>query len=249
MSDVLTHRGAQVVTRAELARIPTPTGTWTHKPVAHAELVDVLTNRLQERGLAITHEKLTVSANGMQIFGVLDFENGIALPGMGRAMGFHAANDKSLAIHIVAGVTVLVCDNLSLSGSAVVLKRKHTRSLSLASEINRSLDRFESGQRAFESSIVRLQGRVITNDQAKVAIFDMVYNGILGQSMFDEVAQNYFKAEGRGFEDSSPRTAWGLHNAATRAVKALSPASMYRTTRSLGRYFGLGETVDAEEVS
>jgi hypothetical protein len=67
--------------------------------------------------------------------------------------------------------------------------------------------------------------------------------------MFDEVAQNYFHAAERNYEDSAPRTAWGLHNAATRAVKALSPASMYRTTRSLGRYFGLGETVDAEEVT
>jgi hypothetical protein len=41
--------------------------------VAHAELVEVLTNRLAERGLAITGEKLAVSANGMQIFVALDF--------------------------------------------------------------------------------------------------------------------------------------------------------------------------------
>ncbi len=213
----------------------------------HAELVDVLTSRLQERGLVITREKLAVSANGMQVFGALDFENGIQMAGLGRAMGFHAANDKTLSINIVAGVMVFVCDNLSLSGSAIVLKRKHSRNLSLASEINLALDRFESGQRAFEQSIVRLQGRAISDDRAKVAIFDMVYSGILGQSLFDEVSQNYFKAEARGLEDSLPRTAWGLHNAATRAVKALSPASMYRTTRALGKYFGLGEVVDAEE--
>jgi len=215
MSDVLTHRGAQVVTRAELARIPTPTGTHTFKPVAHAELVDVLTSRLQERGLAITREKLAVSANGMQIFGALDFQNGSHLPGIGRAMGFHAGNDKSLSINIVAGVTVFICDNLSLSGSAIVLKRKHSRNLSLANEINLALDRFETGRRVFEQSIERLQACAISDERAKVAIFDMVYTGVLGQSMFDEVAQNYFKAEDRGLEDSAPRTAWGLHNAAT----------------------------------
>jgi len=249
MSDVLTHRGAQVVTRAELARIPTPVGTWTHKPVAHAELVDVLTDRLQERGLVISREKLVVSANGMQIFGVLDFQNGIALPGLGRAMGFHAAKDKTLSINIVAGVTIFCCDNCSLSGSAIVMKRKHSRNLSLASEINLALDRFETGRRVFEQSVERLQVRALTDERAKVAIFDMVYTGVLGQSMFDEVAQNYFKAEERGLEDSTPRTVWGLHNAATRAIKALSPASMYRTTRDLGRYFGLGETFDAEQVT
>src|SRR6266851_9418350 len=243
MSEVLTHKGAQVVTRAELACIPAPTGTPTFKPVPHAELVAVLTSRLQERGLVITSEKLAVSANGMQIFGALDFENGIQMPGLGRAMGFHAANDKTLAINIVAGVRVFVCDNLSLSGSAIVLKRKHTRALNLASQINLALDRFETGRRVFENSIERLQGRILSDERAKVAIFDLVYSGILGQSLFDEVASNYFRAEERRLEDSLPRTAWGLHNAATRAVKALSPASIYRTTRALGKYFGLGEVI------
>jgi hypothetical protein len=205
MSEVLTHRGAQIVTRAELARIPTPTGTWSHKPVPHSELVEVLTDRLQERGLVISGEKLAVSANGMQIFGALDFENGIQMAGLGRAMGFHAGNDKSLSINIVAGVRVFVCDNLSLSGSAIVLKRKHTRSLSLASEINLALDRFETGRRVFEQSIERLQGRYLSDDQAKVAIFNMVYTGVLGQSIFSEVSGNYFRAAERNYEDAPVR--------------------------------------------
>jgi len=251
MNEVMTHRGARLMTRTELATIHTPIGTSSHKPVAHAELVDILTSRLAERGLPAVREQFAVSANDQQIFGALNFENGIQMPGLGRALGFHAANDKSLAIHIVAGVSVFVCDNLSLSGSAVVMKRKHTRALSLASEINLALDRFETSRRVFETSIERLQERAISDDRAKVAIFDMVYTGVLGQSLFDEVAQNYFKAEERRLEDSRPRTAWGLHNAATRAVKALSPASQYRTTYALGRYFGLGSEsglVDAEEV-
>ena len=240
MSEVLTHRGARVVTREQLARIPTPIATSTFKPVAHAELVDMLTSRLLERGVQIAKQEYAVSANDQQIFGKLDFVTGTEMPGLGRAMGFHAANDKSLAIHIVAGVRVFVCDNLALSGSAVVMKRKHTRALSLATEINRALDKFETGRRVFEQTIERLNIKILTDAQAKAAIFDMVYTGVIGRSLFDEVSRSYFQAARFGYEDCAQRSAWALHNACTRAVKALSPASQYRTTAALGRFFGLG---------
>jgi len=240
MSEVMTPNRSRIVTRHELALVPTPAGTPTFRPVPHIELVEALSERLQERGATIGRESLAVSANGMQVFGTLDLENGIEIPGLGRALGFHAANDKSLAIQIVAGARVMVCDNLSLSGSAIVLKRRHTRSLSLRAEINLALDRFETGRRMFETSILVLQERAIKDDEAKVAIFDLTYSGVIGQSLFDEVSRGYFQAEKLGFEDCAPRTAWGLQNACTRAVKALSPASQYRTTYALGKYFGLG---------
>jgi len=48
----------------------------------------------------------------------------------------------------------MVCENLTLSGSAIILKRKQTRSLSLKAEINLALDRFETGQQMFEASIL-----------------------------------------------------------------------------------------------
>ena len=116
MSEVMTPNRSRIVTRQELALVPTPAGTPTFRPVPHIELVEALTGRLQERGATIGRESLAVSANGMSLFGTLDLENGIEIPGLGRALGFHAANDKSLAIQIVAGARVMVCDNLSLSG-------------------------------------------------------------------------------------------------------------------------------------
>lgn len=240
MANLTVHKRARYVTRSELAQVPTPAGTSTFRPVPHIDLVEALSERLQQRGVTLARESLVVSANGMQVFGALDLEDGIEIPGLGRAVGFHAANDKSLAIEIVAGARVFVCDNLSLSGSAIVLKRKHTRSLSLKAEIDLALDRFEVGRRAFEASILALQERRIADDEAKVAIFDLTYAGIIGQSLFDEVSRGYFQAEKLDFGDCAPRTAWGLQNACTRAVKALSPASQHRTTAALGRFFSLG---------
>jgi hypothetical protein len=249
-TQILKHRGAETVTRTDLARMAamTPAGTSTFKPVPHFELVETMSNLLARRGATIVKEELAVSANRQQIFGVFNFENGIHLPGIGRAMGFHAANDKTLAIQIVAGVRIFICDNLALSGSAIVLKRKHTRALDLASQINLGLDRFEEGREIFEQSIERLQIRAITDGKAKESIFDLVYSGVVGSSLFSDISRNYFQAEKLGLEDCAPRTAWGLHNSCTRAVKALSPASQYRTTEDLGKYFGLGTVIDAEAV-
>jgi hypothetical protein len=242
MSEVLTHRGSTHVTRAELAQYAAPIGSPTHKPIAHAELVDTLTERLAARSLVIERENFAVSASGMQIFGVFDFApNGHpTLPGIGGAMGFRAANDKTLAVQIVSGAHVVICDNLVLSGSAIVLKRRHTRALDLASEINLALDRFEQSQRLFMESITVLQEREIDDDDAKVAIFDLCYKGVIGSSLFSDVSAGYFKAELLGYEDCLPRTAWGLHNAVTRSLKALSPASQFRATVAIGKHFGLG---------
>lgn len=243
MTDVMVHsKGSREVSRAELATLPTPTGTFTHKPIPHAVLVDTLTERLSARGLEIAHESLAVSASEMGIFGAFDFApNGHpTLPGIGGAMGFRAANDRTLAVQIVSGARIFVCTNLALSGTSIVLKRRHTRALDLASEINLALDRFEESQRVFMESITVLQEREIDDDDAKVAIFDLCYKGVIGSSLFSDVSAGYFKAEMLGYEDCLPRTAWGLHNAVTRSLKALSPASQFRATVAIGKHFGLG---------
>jgi hypothetical protein len=41
--------------------------------------------------------------------------------------------------------------------------------------------------------------------------------------------------------DCQPRTAWGLHNAFTRAMKDLVPTSAFNRSVALGRAFGMTE--------
>jgi hypothetical protein len=235
---LVAHSGARIVTQEQLRALPTPVGTPTFKPVPHYVLVETLLDRLGGRSLAIERMQLAVSANDMQVFGALDLGDS-PIPGMGRALGFRAANDKSLSIQVVAGGRVFVCDNLSLSGQAIVLRRKHTRGLSLGFEINAALDRYVGAQDAFEMSIEGLVGALLTDQEAKARIFDLAYTGVVPGSLFDEIGRNYFEAASLKLEDCAPRTAWGLHNAATRAVKALSPASAFTTTMALGRAFGI----------
>lgn len=231
---------SQVVTREELALYPAPVGTSTWRPVAHADLVAVLREQLDGFGYQIAREQYAVGKQGLALFGTFDMVPDLAkTTGRAMALGFRHSNDRALSIQVVGGLRVFVCDNLALSGEKVAL-HKHSRRFSLVQLIREGLDRWIGAYKRFEESVVDAEARVLSDDEAKVKLFDLRYQGVLPVSIFDDAASNYFRAETLGYADSAPRSAWGLHNACTRAVKALAPASQFRVLTNLGREFGLG---------
>jgi hypothetical protein len=233
----------EIVGREELGRFAPPVGTSTWRPVAHVELVDNIVDRLDRIGMDIVREQYAVGKGGLALFGTLDLMPRGMDPAAGRgiALGLRHSNDRRLPVHIVGGARVFVCDNLALSGEKIAL-RKHTRGLHLAQLIREGLDRFLDSFRRFNASVIEAEGHEIADDEAKVRLFDLRYQGVLPVSIFDEAATNYFRADALGYEDSAPRTVWGLHNACTRAVKALAPSSQFSTLTALGRAFGLGSS-------
>lgn len=228
---------SQIVTRQQLATFATPVATSTWRPVPHMELVDTLLAELDARQLVVRREQYAVGKSGLALFGALDLGDPEGKRGM--ALGFRHSNDKALAVQVVGGARVFVCDNLSLSGEKIAL-HKHSRRLHLRGLIREAFDKWLSAYKRFEASIVDAESRRLTDDEAKVALFDLRYNGVLPVTLFDDAATNYFRAEQLQYEDSAPRTAWGLHNACTRATKALAPTSQYRVLTGLGKAFGLG---------
>jgi len=229
---------AQVVTREDLASFPTPQATSTWRPVAHAEMAQVILEQTAQRGLTVTREQYAVSANGLVLFGVMDLVGPFSHADRGMALGFRHGNDKNFPVTLTAGGRVFVCDNLALSGTRVVL-RKHTSGLHLATSISQGLDRFLAVSVKFEQAIMAAESTPVSDDQAKVRLFDLRYSGVLPSSLYDAAASNYFRAETLGYQDSMPRTVWGLHNACTRAVKALAPSTQQDVLIGLGRQFGL----------
>lgn len=229
----------EMVDRAGLARFQPPVGTSTWRPVAHAELVGNIIDQLPRLGLTVVREQYAVGKGGLALFGTLDLKNGHGSEERGIALGFRHSNDRRLPVHLVGGARVFVCDNLALSGEKIALHR-HSRGLHLAQLIRRGLDRFMDAYRRFEANVIEAERIPIEDNDAKVKLFDLRYQGVLPVSIFDEAAQNYFRAAQFGYADSAPRTSWGLHNACTRAVKALAPASQFRTLTDLGRAFGFG---------
>src|SRR5436309_10674512 len=103
---LLAHCGAQIVTRDDLKQYVTPPATETFKPVGHSQLVETLTQVMQDRGLFITREQFAVQ--GARLFGTFDLE-WQKMEEYGAAVGFSHAVDRTMPIHLAVGARVFVC--------------------------------------------------------------------------------------------------------------------------------------------
>src|SRR5690242_9961944 len=127
-STLIAHCGGTYRTRADLATIPTPARTDTWKPVPHHDLVSSLIDDMGRRGISVVREQYaTVGRDGAKLFGVMDLRvDGLDSPDLSTSLGLRGANDRSMAIQVIAAARVFVCDNMAFSGSdgAVVLKKR-----------------------------------------------------------------------------------------------------------------------------
>jgi hypothetical protein len=244
MASTLTaHCGGTYRTRADLAGLPTPAGTDTWKPVPHFELVSSLVDDLGRRGIAVAREQYaTVGRDGARLFGVMDLRiDGLDTPDLSTSLGLRGANDRSMAIQVIAAARVFVCDNLAFSGSdgAVVLKKKHTSRLDLAHVVPPAIESYLEKAGAFRQDIDRMRGFALTDDRAKEIIYDAFTRNqpIMPLRLLPRVHAFYFDDDEQRakFED---RSLWSLNNAFTEAVKGLRSVPQQRCGIQIGRYFG-----------
>jgi hypothetical protein len=236
----LVYANSSLVTREQLKHFAPPPATATWKPIAHYDLVDAIDRQLAVRDLKVVRDQFAVQREGLRLFGVLELE----VPGPTPsdqyrfALGLRTANDRSEALSIVAGAKVFVCDNLTLSGDLIAIRRKHTAGFDLNADISKAIDRYQSYLQVFHRRLDELVYQPIGDSEAKVMIFEAFTLVILPIRFFPTVAATYFHplpAE----TDVAPRTEWGLHNAFTRAIKQMAPAPAFQAATRLGKFFGL----------
>ncbi len=237
---------AKLVTMDALRALPQPMPLGPfHKPVPHAVLVEAIRGEINNRGYSIVREQLALSQAGRALFGVIDLRLVSIIEqadDRGLSFGFRNAIDQSMGIRGVAGSHVFVCDNLVLSGSTFALARKNTTHLDLSDAIARGFDKFITQAAALELSIERLSGQKMIDSRAKQMIYDVFAAGIMPVRLFDDVDRFYFHPAA-DMPDCEPRTAWGLHNAFTRAARDLSPVRKFNATVALGRAFDVAADV------
>ena len=102
------------ISREELALVPTPPATATHRPVPHHVIVEALVETLGLRQIGVIREEFAVSSDGMKMFGVFDLATGFE--GCRFSIGLRNSHDKSFRLAITVGVRVLVCENMAFSG-------------------------------------------------------------------------------------------------------------------------------------
>jgi hypothetical protein len=117
-----------------------------------------------------------------------------------------------------------------LAASSIIVRRKHTRGLDLAYELNRGLDKYQDSMYALNRQIEKWRGTPLTDDEAKALMMDMFKDGTLPLKLFHPITSETFRHE--------HITAWDLHNAATAAFKSLPPSTQFTYTMKLGRSLG-----------
>ncbi len=228
----------------ELADVPCPAPTDTWSPIPHAEVVDVLTKRVREKGLRVRDQQLTlvdgalypspgvkVEIKGARLFGKLDLEPipGVEFPdGCIPSLGVRNSTDKSYALSILAGARVLVCSNGVLAGEYVVTRR-HTSGIDLGESIDRALDMFMESVKDFGELYELLRGQRLSMTKAKSLVVDCAAAGAIPSAHILPVVREFEKPKHREFRQ---RNAWSLYNAITEAsFKRMSPqraADAYR---------------------
>lgn len=237
-STLSAHINANLVTREQLAALPAVIGTDSFKPVAHIELIQSLESKLSDRGIQITKEQFAMGRGGNILFGTMDLTlNGIG--GTCASLGLRTANDRTMALQMIAGVRVFVCDNMAFSGDTVMMKRRHTSGLNLMDELTIALDKYEQHYSSLKSEIDRLRALGMSDLDAKGMIHDVFAQGIMPSRFLPVVSAEYFADEDKQrHQDFAPRTGWSLLNAFTEVAKQMPLTTRIKATQLVGKLFG-----------
>jgi len=235
MNELMLHCGASRMERYELANIYTPSTTASWHPVSHFDAATKVIAETQRRGYRIADEQWGVNALGTKMFGVIRcFPDGH--PEYSRAIGVRNSNDKSLALGLVAGARIIVCDNLCFGGE-VKLARKHTAKIDVEWFITYSFDVLQtSGFAKLECGIDRLKNTPLTIDQARILIVQSAESGAIPSSDIIPVLEEFVEPR---YDDFAERNCWSLYNAFTELAKKYSPARADVCYRKLSEQFNL----------
>jgi hypothetical protein len=101
---LIAHCGTEKIGREELALVPYPAGSATHKVIPHHEVINALVDTLSLRHIAPVREEYAVSKDGMKMFGIMEVET--TFQGCRFALGIRNAHDKSMRLAMTVGYTL-----------------------------------------------------------------------------------------------------------------------------------------------
>lgn len=206
-----------------------------HVPVAHADYVEAIQAAVADLGLDIVRTQIGVARGGLQVFGTIE----VAIDGHPDAqiIGFRSGNDKTIALQMVAGARVFVCDNLCFSGDVDTLRRKHTAGVSLLSDVRAGLQRWLGQRVRFQRDLEALRARPVADEEVKIFAVNTALRGIIAGSAITRVWHLWERPPHAAFQ---PRNAYSLYQAYTEHFKSLSPSRAFRANVELGRMLKLG---------
>jgi hypothetical protein len=221
------------LTRQQLALVPTPLGTATHRPVPHGEVVEALVETLGFRHIGVVKDEFAISKDGMKMFGVLDLDTG--MHGCRFSIGVRNAHDKSMRLAMTVGYRVFVCENMAFSGDFEPVLAKHSKNFSLLNALSIGVDQMQRNFDGMRKQVDTWKDSQLTDVAAKLVIYRAFVESELEvpKHLARPVHDLYFAPR---HEEFQPRTLWSLSNAFTSAFKELEPIPQFRATAKLAGF-------------
>ncbi len=214
-TSLITHCGARVVTREDLAAVPCPPATTTWFPVSHQACTDAVLLALADAGFQVERMSFALSRNDHRLFSVMDLQSPL-VTGVQLAIGIHNSLDKSLPLGFAAGSRVFCCDNLAFRGE-IIVARKHTRNgqARFTEAIQKAVQSLTQFRTAEAARIRRLQQFDLTDTKAESVLLKTYEQGIISHRQLPDAISAWRKPK---FEEFQERTGWALYNALTTAL-------------------------------
>ena len=233
MSDSVLISSDRKITREELALVPTPAGTATHKPIPHVEVINALVETLGFRHISVVGDEYAVSRDGMKMFGVIELDQG--MHGARFTLGVRNAHDKSFRLAVTVGYRVFVCENLAFSGDFSPVLAKHSKNFSLQNALSVGVDDMQRNFKPMVEGVERWRNSQLSDVAARLVIYQAFIEGELEvpRHLARLVHDQYFNPQ---HEEFAPRNMWSLSNAFTTAFKDLDPIPQYKATGKLASF-------------
>lgn len=230
--NLMTHAGAQMVTREALDRVTTPGATETWHPIPHRSLFDGVAATLERSGLRIVQDVHALGREDNRYFSLMQVANGSNPDDYGLIVGLRNSHDKSFPAGLVVGSGVFVCDNLAFSGE-IVIGRKHTKNIErdLPQLIDAAVGKLGDLRRTQDTRIVAYKGAELADAQVHDFLVRSLDARVIAPRRLPEVLAEYRKP--RHPEFAKGRTAWRLFNAYTEVMKGTSVFERPRVTQAL----------------
>jgi hypothetical protein len=230
-STLLSQNG--IIDRAQLALVPTPQGTATHRPIPHHEVVQALIETLGFRHIGVVQERYAVDKTGMKMFGVIDLDT--AQHDFRFSVAIRNSHDKSMRLAMTVGYKVFVCDNMAFSGDFEPVLAKHSKHFNLVDAISVGVDHMQRNFGPMVTQVAHWQASQLSDAAAKLVIYRAFVEAELDipHHLDRTVHDLYFNPK---YEEFQPRTMWSLSNAFTSAFKELEPVPAFKATAKLAEF-------------
>jgi len=222
------------VGRDEIVNVPTPEGTASWHPVAHADVIAAVAEAVRAKNWQILDEQYGLAREGQRMFGVMRV-NRSSSQEWSRCIGIRNSHDQSLAVGLAAGVSVMCCSNLAFGGT-MVLHRRHTSRIELGDLVVEAVEELEMEFLNLETVSEDLKLHEVRPDEARAVIVRAAEVGAVNSCDIVPIFREFQKPCHEEFADP---TRWSLLNAFTEHAKKYSPGRADVCYRGLTRLFGL----------